>query len=464
MTAITDAPLTLHGALDALNERQFSTVELVRLILQRIEQTEPTLHAYVELYPEETLHEATLADQMRARGLAVPPLLGVPIGVKDIFDVAGKLTRCNSRLRANIPAATTDAIPVRAIRRDGAIVLGKTVTQEFAAGVVSAPTRNPWDPERIPGGSSGGSAAAVAAGSCLGALGSDTGGSIRIPASVTGTVGLKPTFGCLRTEGVFPLSVSLDTVGPIARTVLDATILFLSLADRGDEIAAQVKRMENAGDSLSGMRIGVLTSFFNERIQPDVAKAFNLSVQMLQRLGAEIVECTWVETRAARAAALLISRVESAAVHRVALREEPHLMGNDLRSRLEIGAILPGDIYLRARQVREAATRSMEALFQDHRLTAVVTPTLAATAPKADSLKVSFPDDVEESAASALTRFTTPWNATGQPVVSVPCGFDTDGLPIGLSFVGRPSGEIELCRMAHVFERTAGWYRSVPPI
>ena len=463
MSATDVTAMSLHETLAALQSGQLSSVELVRATIERLAETEDILNAFVDVPAVTAMQHAMVADRRRAFSTSTP-LLGIPLGVKDIFDIAGVPTRCNSALREHAEPAVRDSEAVHAWRRDGAILLGKTVTQEFAAGIISAPARNPWDPDRIPGGSSGGSAAAVAAGTCLGALGSDTGGSIRIPAAVTGTVGLKPTYGRLSTAGVFPLAPSLDTVGPIARTVLDAVILYLSLANRPKEIPATIERFTGSGDSLAGMRIGVLGGHFADRLQPDVAGAFAAAVTTLQDLGAEIVECEWADAKAARASALLISRVESASVHREALRTSPNLMGEDLRARLEVGAVTPADVYLRARRVREAVTDSIARLYAEHRLDAVVMPTLPCTAPRADDPVVRYPDGTEETAATALTRLTTPWNATGQPVVAVPCGFDGDELPIGLSFVGRPDAELDLCAIAHAYERATDWHTPRPPI
>ena len=456
--------LTLAEVLAAFQERRLSAVELMTATLLRIERTEPALHNWVEVYPREAMTGAQVADRRRAFPSSVTPLLGVPIGVKDIFDIAGKRTRCNARLREDVPVATYDSGAVHTFRRDGAIFLGKTVTQEYAAGVVSAPARNPWDAARIPGGSSGGSAAAVAAGCCAGALGSDTGGSIRIPASVTGTVGLKPTYGRLSVAGVFPLSPSLDTVGPIARTVHDAAILYLSLAGRAAEIGDLSAWLHEGGDRLDGVRIGVLGGFFSERLQPDVAAAFERAVGTLRALGADVIELEWAEARAARAVALLLSRFESTAVHRDALRDSPDLIGEDLRRRIEVGTLLRGDIYLQTRQARLAIRRSIAALYAEHRLDTVVVPTLPATAPPADDLVVRYPDGGEEAVGTALLRLTMPWNTTGQPVISVPCGFDAGTMPIGLSFVGRPDAELALCRLAHVYEQAAGWFRQRPEV
>lgn len=452
--------LTLRDAISSLDRHEFSAVELIEATLQRIEVTEPAVHAYVEVYAGEARDAAQEADRVRDAEKSLRPLLGIPLGIKDIFDVAGKQTRCGAKQRAEVGVARNDALSVSTWRRDGAIFTGKTVTQEYAAGVVSDPARNPWDIDRVPGGSSGGSATAVAVGSCLGAMGSDTGGSIRIPAAVTGMVGLKPTFGRIPVTGVYPLSPSLDTIGPIARTVADALVLYLSLANRTAEIAGVDALLTPEGNrSLDGVRIGVLTSFFNENIQPDVAASFADAIRVLRDLGARIIEVDWQDAAAARAVAALISRIESGTIHHDHLREHPELMREDARSRFEAGQVLPGNLYLRARMAREVARDSIARCYAEHRLSVIAVPTLAATAPRADHLIVEFPDG-EEGIGSGLTRLAQPWNATGQPVISVPCGADRNGMPIGLALVGRPNDEIGISRIAHQYEQATRWFQT----
>lgn len=454
--------ITIREAIAALDSKAFSAFELVRSMLLRARETEPELHAFVEVYEEDALQHALIADRARAYQIGQRPLLGIPIGIKDIFDIAGKPTVCNSRQRDGVAPAIRDAEAVHRLRRDGAILFGKTVTQEYAAGVVSEPCRNPWDLDRIPGGSSGGSAAAVALGTCLGALGSDTGGSIRIPASLTGTVGFKPTFGRLETTGVFPLSPALDTIGPIARSVEDCVMLYLCMANRTREIAGveAMLRAGNATKPLDGVRIGVLTSYFTDGLQPEVATAFAEALVMLRKLGAEPVEVTWDHAPVARAVALLISRLESSAIHHDNLRTNPELIWEDVRARFEIGALLSGEVYFRANAARAIARDSIARVYREHALDAIVTPTVAMTAPLAAHLDGNFPDGAVLEVGPALTRLTMPWNATGQPVVSVPCGFDRDELPIGLSFIGRPDDDLALCRIAHQYEGVTSLFRN----
>jgi Asp-tRNA(Asn)/Glu-tRNA(Gln) amidotransferase A subunit family amidase len=455
------ATITLREAAAGIDNRDFSVFELIRETLLRSRQMEPHLHAYVEVFEDDALETSLYHDRARQAHKHHRPLMGLPIGIKDIFDIAGKRTRCGSKIREGVDVAHRDAETVHRLRRDGAIFTGKTVTQEFAAGVISAPCRNPWDLDRIPGGSSGGSAAAVAIGTCLGAMGSDTGGSIRIPAALTGTVGLKPTYGRVPVTGIYPLSQSLDTAGPIARSVADGLLLYLVIANRAREAADIDAMLAPYGErGLDGVRIGLPTSYFTENLQPDVASAHQAAIRTLADLGAELVEVDWAAAAVARAIAAVINRAESAAVHAGHIRgDEADLLGPDVRFRFEVGALLPADAYLRATMAREVVLASIARVYAKHRLDAIAVPTLPATAPLADTLTVDLPDGTE-GVGSALTRLTMPWNATGQPVISVPCGFDREELPIGLSIVGKPDDEIGISRIAHQYEQATGWFKT----
>ncbi len=456
------ATITLRQAIAGLDSKEFSVFELTRETLLRARATEPDLHAYVEVFEDYALKTALSMDRSRSTQLKLRPLTGIPIAIKDIADIAGIPTRCGSKLRDEVNVATHDAEVVHRLRRDGANFIGKTTTQEFAAGVVSAPCRNPWDLDRIPGGSSGGSAASVAIGTSLGALGTDTGGSIRIPASVTGTVGLKPTWGRLPLNGIYPLAPSLDTPGPIARTVGDALYLYLVMANRKNDLPGLDGMLASYGrKGLDGVRLGVPVSFFTERVQPDVQTAYQAAVIILRNLGAEVVEVDWEGAPSARAVGAIINRVETSAVHHDHVRgEDADLLGRDLRLRAEAGSLLPADLHLRAGIAREKVRDSMATVFARHRLDAIVTPTTPAVAPRADRLVVDYPDGSEEGVGFALTRLTMPFNATGQPVISVPCGFDRDELPIGLSIAGRPDDEIGICRIAHQYEQATQWFQT----
>jgi aspartyl-tRNA(Asn)/glutamyl-tRNA(Gln) amidotransferase subunit A len=333
MSDILSLSISQLGA--AYRRRELSPVDVTEACLTSIEQTEPALHAWVEISAETARAEARVAEAEMNDGVDRGPLHGVPVGIKDIFDVAGMPTRCGSSSRAQQAPATSDSASAAALRAGGAVFLGKTVTQEFAAGVISPPARNPWDPARIPGGSSGGSAAALAAHNCFAAMGSDTGGSIRIPAAACGVVGFKPTYDSLSAAGVYPLSWSLDTVGPLARSVDDAAVTWSVLAGRDAS--------QSTAADLREFRIGIAGPFFLDNIQPAVRDAFATTLETLRDLGADVVEAPWEEAAAARAIGFLLNRAETAVVHGAVARDEPEVFAQfnpDLR--LRVAARLDG--------------------------------------------------------------------------------------------------------------------------
>lgn len=446
-------PLTIRQAVIMLNEKSISTYELMTQILTRIQETDVDVVAWLDVRPAYLLELAEAQDRRRSLSNPASTLFGIPIGVKDIVDLAGYQTVCNMEARELVQEAGRDAEVVHALRQSGVTFIGKTVTQEAAAGIYSDPCRNPWDISRIPGGSSGGSTAAVANGTALGAIGTDTGGSIRIPAALCGVTGLKPTYGRISTKGIFPLSPSLDTPGSIAGNVADTMALYLAMQGKHREIAAMWERFPLEAGSLVGKRIGVLTSYFNEHLQQEIIDAQEKAQRVLQSLGAEIVECDWHDATAARYAAGLISRIECAQVHRDLLFNEPHLMGEQLRRRVEAGALLPADTWFAATAARDRAKNSIAALYHQHRLDAILAPSTPVTAPRAGDHEVTYADGTTEETGASLTRLTAPWNATGQPVLAIPAGTDESGLPIGLSLIGRPDEEWALADIAHALEQ-----------
>lgn len=428
---------------------KLSPVEVVEDCLQRISAAEPEAHAWVEVDRDGALAAARQAERELQDGIDRGILHGIPIAIKDIFDVSGMPTRCGSAALDDAAPADHDAETVATLRAGGAIIIGKTVTQEFAAGVISAPARNPWDSARVPGGSSGGSAVAVALGQVLGAMGSDTGGSIRIPAAACGVVGFKPTYGALSLAGVYPLSWSLDTAGPLARTVTDAAIIWRALS--GNDGAAT---SPSTSASLAGVRIGVERGFFWAALQDDVASAVEAAIATLRDLGAEIIDVEWKDAAVARAASFVINRVETAAVHERMARDEPDrfaLLGPDLRLRVAAGSAVPATLYLQSMRVREMARDSMARLFADQRLTTLVAPSLPTTAVPADDLRI-VGTGLDETIGAGWTRLTMPFNATGQPVLAMPCGFDRNNLPIGLQLAGHPGREVDLFQIGQVLE------------
>ena len=437
---------------------ELSPVDIVESSLRRIEALEPKLHAWVEVLGDRALAAAQQAEDEIQRGEDRGPLHGIPVAVKDIIDVAGVQTKCGSQVRADVAPADEDAPVVALLRQAGAVVLGKTVTQEFAAGVVSDPARNPWDPDRVPGGSSGGSAAAVAAKVCPISLGSDTGGSIRIPSSVCGVTGLKPTYGRVSKRGVFPLAWSLDTVGPITDTVEDAALMLNAIAaydplDPQSTDAPWSDATEELGRDLRRLRIGVVRDHFLERVQGDVASAFEIAAPVFAGLGAELIDVNWPEAGDGRAAGLIINRVETVAVHEDAMTRNPEKYRTEMQVRIEANRLFPSVGYLRALKARVMVKQSAERLFKEHRLDAVIVPTLPGTAVPADDLNVTYDDGSKEAVAFAYTRLPMVFNATGQPALSITCGFDQHGLPIGLTIAGRPFAEARVCRIGHAFEQ-----------
>lgn len=445
-------PVTIREALQKLDDKVFSTRQLIGDVLTRIQETDEEVVAWLDVRPQNLMEMADVQDRRRMLPQAHAPLLGIPIGVKDLIDVSGYQTVCNMEAREDVEEASRDAEIVHHMRKSGVIFVGKTVTQEAAAGIYSDPCRNPWDTNRIPGGSSGGSAAAIANGTCLGAFGTDTGGSIRIPASLCGVTGLKPTYGRVSTEGIFPLSPSLDTPGPMARTVADTMALYLAMLGTSSEIPEMWNRFPVSGSQLAGKRIGVLTSYFNENIQPEVMAAQENAVAKLRELGAEIVECDWQDAAKARIVAKQISRIECGQVHRDLLATSPDLMGEELRKRVEIGAILPADVWFAMLAGREQVKQSIADLYKEHQLDAIIAPSTPVTAPKVEEKTITYADGSTEDTGAALTRLTGPWNTTGQPVFAIPAGLDDLGLPIGMSLIGRPDQEWELADIAHALE------------
>ena len=459
--------LTIREAGAAFRAGTRSPVELTVAILERIEKTEPVVHAYVRIMADAALAAAHQAEAELRAGYDRGPLHGIPIAIKDIIDVAGLPTLCGSRVRDDSPPAVEDATVVAQLREAGSVLVGKTVTHEFAGGVISSPTRNPWNPSHIPGGSSGGSGAAVAVGSCLAALGTDTAGSIRIPGALNGVVGLKPTYGRVSNRGVFPLSWSLDTVGPLTKTVEDAALMMSAISRRTPrDPAAMPNGMAEAGDEpggvLHGIRLGVPRPYFFDRLQLGVRSAVEEALSTFGALGAEVVDTPWHEAGAASAAGFVVVRPEMAAVHSEALRTVPERFGPVLRSRLEAFSLFPARGYLRAQRARSATRSTIAALFAAHQLDAFVTPTVPATASPVDQMLIAYADG-DEPVHAGFTRLTMPFNATGQPALSLPCGLDSAGLPVGLQIVGAPFTEPTLYRIGHAYERVAGWNaRRVP--
>ena len=400
--------LTLSQAQRQMLDGSLTAVTLMESVLDRIPAIPLEHNPYVLLRDRESLlREASAADSARADGLRLGSLHGIPVGIKDIVDVAGLPTRCGSRSMADAAPAEADAPLVRDFRRAGAIVVGKTVTQEFAAGTISAPSRNPWDLDRIPGGSSGGSAAAIAAGMALLTIGTDTGGSIRCPASVCGVTGLKPTYGAVSRRGVHPLSWTLDTCGPIARTVNDCAIAFDAIsghdpADPGSYLAVHASATREIGQDLTGMRIGIPKAFFYDNLESGLAEIFETASGTLRDLGAELIEADWDLAAEARAVSMIINRVETSAVHEQRVRSHPELLGDEWKLRIKAGLLYPASGYVRAHQARIVIRHSIANYFAGNRLDAVITPATAGVAARSDDPFLTYSNGTREHVLRAI--------------------------------------------------------------
>ncbi|MBM2803068.1 MAG: amidase [Deltaproteobacteria bacterium] len=447
--------LTIAEAAAGLRRKQFSTVELTEVCLDRIEALDGKLHSFITLTADLARQQAKQADQELQRGKDRGPLHGIPIALKDLYATKGIRTTCHSAVLHNwLP--DHDAATVTKLQEAGTILLGKLGMHEFAFGgpSVDAPfpaVRNPWNPAHIPGGSSSGSGAALAAGFCYGALGSDTGGSIRTPSSHCGIVGIKPTYGRVSRFGVIPLSWSLDHAGPMARSVEDCAIILQALAgyDANDNASANVavpNFRERLNDGIRGLRIGVpRTNWFDENlgIDPQTDAVFNQALKVLETLGAQIIEIAGEPFSLARKANQTILVCEAYAYHEKTLHETPMKFGSSVRRRILEGAFLSAADYLTAQRARTVLNEQIRANFD-----------------KVDVFAV--PGDPNEQ--NLRPSFTNPFNLTGLPAISVPCGFTDGNLPAGIQFVAPAFQEATCFRVGYAYEQATEWRKQRPAL
>jgi len=441
-----------------LRAGNLSSVELTEAALERIRTRDEALKSFVAVN-ENAIAAARSVDRELRSGLWRGPLHGVPIGVKDNYFTADMPTTAGSRA-PGVGFPLVDSAAASRLRAAGAIFIGKTRTHEFAWGPICPPTRNPWDLSRIPGGSSGGSGAAVAGGLCVAALGTDTGGSIRIPASLCGLVGLKPTFGRVSRAGIVPHSWSLDHAGPMTRTVADCAAMMSVLAGYDSEDPAcrhePVPDYARALDqSIVGLTIGVCRNHFFGRNQAAVESAVETALADLSAAGAAIVEFQLPNLDYGLGAIYAIELASSAAYHDRALQtgRTAHY-ANDVRTLVEIGRFVTAADYVKAEQVRHILMTDLARAFES--VDVIIGPTLPLTAwsPDVESVEIGA---VAESPLAASWRLSYLYNLTGLPAMSLPCGFDSDGLPIGLHIAGKPYDEMTVFRVAHAYERDRPW-------
>ena len=459
------------GQLSGLIEkRELSPVEVVEAHLQRIEATEGVLNSFITLLPAAARAAARRAESEIQAGNYRGPLHGIPVGLKDLYNTAGVRTTSGSRIFDNYLPARDCTVAAR-FHRAGAILLGKLNMHPFAYGPTGENAdyghmHNPWNPELVTGGSSGGSGSAPASGQCTIAMGSDTGGSVRIPAALCGIVGLKPTYGLVSRYGLTPLAWSMDHPGPMVRTVEDAALTMNVIAgyDANDVASARVDVPDyTAGltGDIRGIRIGVPRDYFDAPLDPEVGQAVRDAIALLEDLGAVVSEVDFPMFGHAQAISGTILMSEASACHRNLLATDADKIYPPVRLRLESGLFVTAADYLKAQQARTVFNQAVRELFQEVDLLAG--PTEPVTAPRILAQQVQA-GELTVGTTAALTQYTRPYNITGTPAISVPCGFSRDGLPIGLQLAGRAYDEPTVLRAAHAYEQATDWGQRRPPV
>ncbi len=446
--------LTLVDAAEQIRTRRLSSVELTHECLDRIERFNPTLNAFITVTADLALDAARHAEAEIIAGNYRGPLHGIPIGLKDLFDTAGVLTTAASnQYRHRVP--TEDAEVVRRLKQAGAVILGKLNMHEFAfgmSGVVSAfgPAKNPWNPERITGGSSSGSAAAVAAGMCVTALGSDTSGSGRCPPALCGIVGHRPSANLISVKGVVPLCSSFDTVSPITSTVADAATL-LDLLSGTSNFASLL------GEDVRELRVGIARNHFFDDLDPDVARAMDEALNVVRKLVAETAD-----VEVPRDAFRTIFDAEIYEFHELMATRTPELYQPLTLFRVQKTAGISATDYIRECRRLKQFRADAERIFEQ--VDVVITPTVPAPAPKLADLESLAIPDVRPFEMKYLLRNTAPFSSLFWPSMSVPCGFSRDGLPIGMQMSARPGADSTVLRLAHAYERATDWHKRRPTI
>src|SRR2546425_5256648 len=452
--------ISISEAAELLRQKKISPVELATACLDRIERLNPLLNAFITVTHEGAMAPARVAEDEIQRGNWLGPLHGIPIGLKDLIDTAGVRTTCGSALFADrVP--TEDAFVVQRLKRAGAVLLGKQNLQEFAYGGTSAsshfgPVHNPWNPKHIAGGSSGGSAAAVAAGMCFGAIGSDTGGSIREPAAFCGIVGLKPTYGRVSTRGVFPLSWSLDHVGLLCRNVKDAALMLEAIAGYDVLDATSVdwptEPYANALSVKTDFRIGLVRQPFFADLDHEIELAMNEAIEVIRKMSSEVIEADLPSMPTA------VQAPEVYAVHKDYYANSPELYRPWMRARLAQAATADTSAYVTDRFALERVRRTVNDVFAEVDL--LITPTTPVPPITIEAASNMSPTPAGE----VWLRNPRPFNSYGLPTISIPCGFTSAGLPIGLQIAGPRFGEGRGLAFAHAFEQATDWHKRAPTL
>jgi aspartyl-tRNA(Asn)/glutamyl-tRNA(Gln) amidotransferase subunit A len=458
--------LSMTEVSEKIRTKEVSPVEVTQSALARLEEVEPTLTAFVTTTPELALEQAKIAEKEIIDGNYRGPLHGIPLGVKDLYDTAGVRTTSSSAQRTDyVPDA--DSASVAKLYEAGMILVGKTHTHEFAYGATTPTTGNPWAPDRTPGGSSGGSAAAVASGVVHVALGSDTGGSIRIPAALCGTVGLKPTFGRASRVGVASLSWSLDHVGPLSRNVVDSALVMAAMSgyDRADPGTADVPvpdMVTGIDAGVAGKKIGIPFNYYTDRVSGEAAQAAATAAATLEALGAKLVEVQIPMGEHIMPTEWAIMMPEATAYHMDYLRNSPEKFTDETRTLLEAGAAVLATDYVNALRLRTLIQAAWKELFSG--IDVLLAPTLPAAATLRSDPFVRWGDGTIEGATPAYVRLSAPANVTGLPSLSVPAAFTADGLPLGVQIIGKPFAEPELLQFGYALEQNTDVVGRIAPV
>jgi aspartyl-tRNA(Asn)/glutamyl-tRNA(Gln) amidotransferase subunit A len=470
----TDGPApagSLAALAAAIRAGTRSPVDLTDDCLRRIERLDGRLHAFITVDGERARALARTREAEARAGQLRGPLHGIPLAHKDLCAIQGFPTSCGTATDEYF-VADADATAVARLEAAGAITLGKLNMSELALGPFGdnahrGDAETPWRPGHVSGGSSSGSGAAVAAGLALAALGTDTGGSIRLPAACCGIVGLKPTYGRVSRAGVMPLSWSMDHVGPMARRVHDVALLLEVIAGRDPRDATTSGRpvgelCAGLAAPVAGLRVGVPDAYFWDGVDPEVVRAVRGAIGVLADLGVHVTEATLPDPQVVADVVNVLARCESAAIHARVLREQPHALQPAVRARLEVGLHISAVDYVQASRLRARLARAfLRQVFGA--VDALAMPTIPEPAPAIASVKAGSIDEIVRR-MGRFSRLTRPWNGLGLPALSVPCGFSAAGLPIGLQLVGRPFDEATLLRLGHAYEEAAGVWSRQPPL
>ena len=464
------ALLTIKEASALIEKREVSPVELIDATLDRVDRLQPALNAFITVMHREARRDAKRAEAEIARGKYKGPLHGIPVSLKDLYYTRGVRTTAGSKVLANFVPRYDSTVTAK-LRRAGAIIIGKNNLHEFAPGGSTnnahyGPGRNPWNPSCIPGGSSGGSAAAVAASMGMASMGSDTAGSIRMPAAVCGVVGLKPTYGRVSCYGVVALSWSLDTAGPLTRTAEDCALIMQAIAGHDPKDPVSVRApvpdySEDLARDIRGLRVGIPREHFFQNTSAEVAELTRKAIRVLEDLGASVREVSIPLAGVSTYAANVLSRAEGAAYHEHWLRTQRGDYSPDIRDRLETGFYISAVDYIKAQQIRTLVQRQFNQVMEEVDLLA--TPTTPIPAHPIGP-EVLTPPGSDQEGMLSLIVLTRPHNMAGLPAISVPCGFTAERLPVGLQLGGRALDEATVLRAAHAYQQATDWHLRRPHV